>query len=68
MSSDLQTLVNKIMTDEAFVNSLASNPEQALKDAGIEANAEMLEALQGTDVAAIKQLASSFKADQAAAA
>ncbi len=31
--SDFQMLVNKVMTDEAFVNALAANPEQALKDA-----------------------------------
>ena len=66
--SDFQTLVNKVMTDEAFVNALASNPEQALKGAGITPTAEMLDALKGVDAAAIKNLAASFKADQAAAA
>ena len=65
--SDFQTLVNKVMTDEAFVNALASNPEQALKGAGITPTAEMLDALKGVDAAAIKNLAASFKADQAAA-
>ena len=66
--SDFQTLVNKVMTDEAFVNALAKNPEQALKGAGITPTAEMLDALNGVDAAAIKNLAASFKADQAAAA
>ena len=66
--SDFQTLVNKVMTDEAFVNALASNPEQALKGAGITPTADMLDALKGVDAAAIKNLAASFKADQAAAA
>ena len=65
--SDFQTLVNKVMTDEAFVNALASNPERALKGAGITPTAEMLDALKGVDAAAIKNLAASFKADQAAA-
>ena len=66
--SDFQTLVSKIMTDESFVNALASNPEQALKSAGIAPTAEMLDALKGVDAAAIKDLAASFKEDQAAAA
>lgn len=66
--SDFQTLVSKIMTDESFVNALASNPEQALKSAGITPTAEMLDALKGVDAAAIKDLAASFKEDQAAAA
>ena len=68
MSNDLQSLVSKIMSDEAFVNALASNPEQALKDAGVSATPEMLDALKGVDAAAIKNLAASFKEDQAAAA
>ena len=67
MSNDLQALVSKIMSDEAFVNALASDPEAALKGAGITPNAEMLDALKGVDAAAIKNLASSFQADQAAA-
>ena len=64
--SDFQTLVSKIMTDEAFVNALASNPEQALKDAGITPTAEMLEALKGVDAAAIKGLAASMGEEKAA--
>lgn len=68
MSNDVQALVSKIMSDEAFANALASNPAAALEGAGITPNAEMLEALKGVDAAAIKSLASSFKEDQAAAA
>lgn len=67
MSNDLQSLVTKIMSDEAFVDALASNPAAALEGAGITPTAEILEALQGVDAAAIKTLASSFKEDQAAA-
>lgn len=64
--SDFQTLVNKVMTDEAFVNALASNPEKALKDAGITPTAEMLDALKGVDAAAIKNLAASMGEEKAA--
>lgn len=64
--SDFQTLVNKVMTDEAFVNALASNPEQTLKSAGIAPTAEMLDALKGVDAAAIRNLAASMGEEKAA--
>lgn len=64
--SDFQKLVSKVMTDEAFVNALASNPEQALKNAGIAPTAEMLAALKGVDAAAIKNLAASMGDEKAA--
>lgn len=67
-NSDFQTLVSKVMSDDGFAASLASNPEQALKGAGIAPTTELLDALKGVDVAAIKKMASSFKEDQAAAA
>ncbi len=66
--SDFQTLVNKVMSDDAFVQSLASDPAQALKDAGIEPTPEIMDALKGVDVDSIRNLATSFKGDQAAAA
>ncbi|MBI3168831.1 MAG: hypothetical protein HYZ22_10155 [Chloroflexi bacterium] len=65
-SNDMQALVSKVMSDEAFVNALASNPEAALKSAGITPTSEMLEALKGVDAAAIKKLAASFGEEKAA--
>jgi hypothetical protein len=67
-NADFQTLVSKVMSDDAFAASLASNPAQALKGAGIAPTTEMLEALKGVDVASIKKMASAFKGGQAAAA
>ena len=67
-NADFQTLVSKVMSDEAFASNLASNPAQALKGAGIEPTSEMLDALKGVDVASIKTMASAFKGGQAAAA
>ena len=64
--SDFQTLVNKVMTDKAFANALASNPEQALKGAGITPTADMLDALKGVDAAAIQKLAASLGEEKAA--
>lgn len=66
-ASDFDTLVNRVMSDDSFVASLAARPEQALRSAGIEPTADMLDALKGVDAAAIKQLASSFQQDRAAA-
>lgn len=67
-ASDFKTLVNKVISDDAFAASLVGHPEQTLRSAGIEPTAEMLEALKGVDVASIKTLASSFGSGQAAAA
>lgn len=64
--TDFQTLVSKVMSDEAFVNALASNPEAALKSAGINPTAEMLDALKGVDASAIKKLAASLGEEKAA--
>ena len=63
---DFQTLVGKVMSDEAFVQALINNPEKALKEAGIEPTPEILEALKGVDAAKLKQLAQAF-GDQKAA-
>ena len=67
-NSDFQTLVSKVMSDDAFAANLTSNPEHTLKGAGIEPTSELLDALKGVDVSSIKQMASAFKSDQAAAA
>ena len=66
MSDDLQLLVGKIMTDEGFAESLSTNPEQALEDAGIDPNVDLVERLKGIDPDSLKQLANNFGADGAA--
>lgn len=66
-ATDFSTLVTKVISDDAFAATLVGNPEQALRGAGIQPTDEMLDALKGVDVASIKQLASAFKEDQAAA-
>jgi hypothetical protein len=66
-ASDFDTLVTKVMSDDSFAASLAARPEQALRSAGIEPTGEMLDALKGVDVASIKQLATAFQEDRAAA-
>lgn len=57
---DFQTLVGKAISDEKFAQALVSDPEKALKAAGIQPTPEMLEALRGVDAAAIRRLAQAF--------
>ncbi len=63
---DFQTLVGKVMSDEAFARALIDNPEKALKEVGVEPTPEILEALKGVDVATLQKLAQAF-GDQKAA-
>ncbi len=66
MSTDLQLLVGKILSDENFAKALATNPEQALRDAGIEPTIDLIEALKDVDAASLQKLAASFGENQAA--
>lgn len=66
MSADLQILVGKILSDEKFAKALAQNPEQALKEAGIEPTVDLVEALNGVDAESLQKLAASFGENQAA--
>lgn len=66
MSADIQTLVGRILSDPKFAEALTQNPEQALKDAGIEPTIDLLDALQGVDADSLKNLAAAFGEDQAA--
>jgi hypothetical protein len=42
----LTDLVGRVFTDQAFARSLEQNPEQALKQAGFQLNAQQLRALE----------------------
>ncbi|RME98921.1 MAG: hypothetical protein D6768_16185 [Chloroflexi bacterium] len=66
MGADVQMLVGKIMSDEQFAEALVANPKSTLEEAGIEPTVDLLEALDGVDVNALKELAASFGENQAA--
>ena len=66
MAADLQFLVGKILSDEKFAEALTKNPEQALKEAGIEPTVDLVETLKGVDAEALKSLARAFGENQAA--
>ena len=64
--ADLNALVEKVMTDDSFVEALVKNPEATLKSASVEPTTEILDALKGLDVDAVRKLASSFGDENAA--
>lgn len=64
--ADLKDLVEKVMTDDEFVTALVNNPEKTLKEAGVEPTEEILDAIKGLDVEAVRKLASSFGDENAA--
>ena len=65
-SQDIEILVGKILSDEEFAQALVENPEQTLKDNGIDPTIDLLEALDGIDSESLKKLAASFGDNQAA--
>ena len=64
---DIQALVNKILSDEAFRKALLSNPEATLRQAGIDPTPEMLDALKDIDEDSLQALAENFFNDEKAA-
>jgi len=64
--SNYHNIVSKVLTDEEFAKELVENPEQTLRDAGVEPTPEILEALSSVDVEAIQKLAQTFGDDKAA--
>lgn len=66
MAADLQTLVEKILSDKEFAKKLAENPEQTLEEAGIERTVDLLDALQGVDPESLQELATAFDENKAA--
>jgi hypothetical protein len=66
MAADLQILVGKILSDESFAQALAQNPEETLKNAGIEPTVDLIKALKGVDSESLKKLATAFGENQAA--
>ena len=65
--ADIQALVNRILSDEAFRKALLTNPEATLKQAGIEPTPEMLDALGDIDEESLQALAENFFNDEKAA-
>ena len=67
MSSELQTLIGKVMSDPDLAVALTQNPEQTLRDNGVEPTPEMIRALKAVDPGQIQKLAAAFKSGNGAA-
>jgi len=65
-AGNLQSLVGRALSDDQFAQRLIDTPEAALREVGVEPTAEMVDALRGLDVAALKRLAAAFGEKSAA--
>jgi hypothetical protein len=64
--ADVEALVKRVLTDDAFAQALVEHPEETLREVGVEPTPEMLEALANVDVEAVRKLAASFDQEDAA--
>jgi hypothetical protein len=65
--TNLEKLVNRVITDAGFAQALVDAPEQTLRSEGIEPTPEILDAVNGLDAGAIQRLAKAFGDNPAAA-
>ncbi len=65
--NDVQTLIGRVISDQAFASALSANPEQTLREAGVTPTPEMLDAVKGLDAGAIQRLAAAFNSPTGAA-
>ena len=64
--ADIPALIERVLNDDAFVEELLGTPEKTLRESGVEPTAEILDALNGLDIDAIRKLAASFDDENAA--
>ena len=63
---DVQALIEKVLSDDAFVKALIDDPVHTLTEVGVDPTPEVLDALDGLDVDAVRRLAASFDDENAA--
>jgi len=61
LSLNYQEASNVALFDQAFVNALLQDPVRALRDAGIEATEELLDALKQVDLASLGATVEAFE-------
>ncbi|NLF13344.1 MAG: hypothetical protein GX597_16290 [Anaerolineaceae bacterium] len=61
LSLNFQEPSNVALFDQAFVNALLQDPVRALRDAGIEATEELLDALKQVDLASLVATVEAFE-------
>jgi hypothetical protein len=64
--ANVEALVKRVMTEEAFAQALVDRPEETLREVGVEPTPQILEALNNVDVDALRALVAAFDVDEAA--
>jgi hypothetical protein len=64
--NDLNALIQKIQSDEAFRKELAAAPEDTLKKHGFTVSPDVMATLKGMDEAGLAELAANYSSDKAA--
>lgn len=63
---DMQSVIQKVLSDGNFRKELLGNPEATLRKHGITPTPELLKTFKGVDEAALQELASNYSAEKAA--
>lgn len=64
--NDLNSLVQKISSDSAFLKELAASPEATLKKYNFTVSTDVLNTIKGMDEAGLRELAANYDSDKAA--
>ena len=63
---DNAALIEKVLNDNTFCQSLVANPEDTLRGYGVEPTPEVVAAFRGLDAASLQRLVGAFGKQQAA--
>lgn len=66
--AQFDVLVNKLLSDPAFAESLVADPEGTLRSNGVDPTPEMVAALRQLDPSSVSRLATAFGQQAAASA
>jgi len=61
MNKNIQGLITRVVSDEQFRNELRANPAETLAREGIEANAELIDAIRGVNADDLTAMARDYE-------
>jgi hypothetical protein len=64
--NDLNALIQRIQSDEAFRKELVASPEATLTKYGFTVSPDVLKTLEGMDEAGLAEMAANYSSDKAA--
>ena len=64
--NDLNSLVQKISSDSAFLKELAASPEATMKKYNFMVSEDVVKTIKGMNEAGIRELAANYDSDKAA--